>query len=608
MKTLNTSRGSVFGFLPRQFAARKSSAIVSALHTRSLPIAHVLTAGLVFIVNIAISQNLEEIGVSKGVDLSGSVNVNAVGYASHGIEQRRDPFNWFLTGNLNVNLFGYNAPFSFSYSNANRSFSQPFNQFSFSPTYKWVRTYIGYNAMTFSPYTLSGHVFLGGGAELTPGKWKISMMYGRLRKAVSYDLSDSLQYTNASFKRMGYGLKVGYENNGNAISANIFTAKDDVTSIPFVLPESQITPQQNVAMSISGRKTIFSRVFVEGEYAVSALNKDLRADGEAADTVHSTTDNLVKGLLPENATQRYFDALNASLGYQGNWYAIRLKYERIAPEYQTLGAYFFNNDMENITLAPTVRLLNGQLNLGANAGLQRNNLDNARASSTERWVGTLNASYVPSAKWNFAANYSNFTAYTNVKPQPDPFFNNTPLDTLNFYQVSQTTSGTVMRMLGGKNNPQTVMVNASYQQANDHSTIDGRKSLSDFKSVNVSYSYAFIPSSTTLALSANVYKNNAAGINSTFWGPTVSATKAFRNKTIKVNLASSYNESSTSQVSSSPVWSNRVGLSYAPPASKEKTSGHSVSFGLNVLRRFKSTQYQPAFTEFTGTLNYTYTF
>src|SRR4051812_42836366 len=83
------------------------------------------------------SQNLETIGLKKGVKLNGSVNLNTVGYYTTGIQQRRDPFNWFLTGNLNVNLFGYNAPFTFSYSNANKNFSQPFNQFSFAPQYKW---------------------------------------------------------------------------------------------------------------------------------------------------------------------------------------------------------------------------------------------------------------------------------------------------------------------------------------------------------------------------------------------------------------------------------------------------------------------------------------
>src|SRR4249920_3173826 len=79
-----------------------------------------------------IAQNLEVISLKKGVKTTGSININTVGYQAWGIPQRRDPFNWFLTGSLNFTLFGYAAPFSFSYSNANSSYSQPFNQFKFA--------------------------------------------------------------------------------------------------------------------------------------------------------------------------------------------------------------------------------------------------------------------------------------------------------------------------------------------------------------------------------------------------------------------------------------------------------------------------------------------
>ena len=42
--------------------------------------------------------------------------------------------------------------------------------------------------MSFSPYTLSGHLFLGGGVELRPqGPWTVSAMAGRLQKAIPVD-------------------------------------------------------------------------------------------------------------------------------------------------------------------------------------------------------------------------------------------------------------------------------------------------------------------------------------------------------------------------------------------------------------------------------------
>jgi hypothetical protein len=571
-------------------------------HTRTAA----LTSWLFVYAFLSTAQDLGQLGVKKGVKVNGGINLNAVGYYVHGIEQRRDPFNWFATGNLNINLFGYAVPLSFSYSNANRSFSQPFNQFTLSPQYKWVKTYIGYNAMTFSSYTLSGHVFLGGGVELTPGRWRVAAMYGRLRKAVPFNPSDTLQNFNAAYKRMGYGVKLGYDHNGDVASISFFTAKDDTTSIPFTLPEVELTPKQNIAVSVTARKRLLKRLFIDVEYAVSALNNDIRSTGEGDSVAVRASSNFVKGLLPENATSRYYDAFNTSIGYQGNWYSVQVKYERVAPEYQTLGAYFFNNDMENVTLVPSVRLLQNRLTLGGNVGIQNNNLDDARASTTRRNVGALNASFVPNEKWNFTSNYSNFTTFTNVRPQQDPFFQN-QLDTLNFYQVNQTFGASIMRNLGGKENPQSIMVNGSYQKASDEATYLESDQDSDFLSANASYSYSIVPAHTTLSLSVNFYTNNAAGITTNFWGPTVNVGRSFLEKALKISLALSYNETSGDTIQASPLMNNRLNLSYSPSA-KGQSTRNNFSLSINSLRKFEGTEQQPAFTEFTGTVNYNYAF
>lgn len=558
---------------------------------------------------IAYGQDLEEIGVKKGVKLNGSINLNTIGYYADGIDQRRDPFNWFLTGSLNVDLFGYSAPLSFSYSNTNKSFSQPFNQFSFAPSYKWVKAYIGYNAMNFSNYTLAGHIFLGGGLELSPGNWRISTMYGRLKKEVPFQLEDSLQYTNASYKRMGYGLKVGYDHNGDLISANVFTAKDDVNSIPFVLPESQLAPQQNVAVSANIRKRFLGKFFIEAEYAISALNTDTRANHHTEDTVSLRPSyNLVQGLLPENSTNRYFDALNASVGYQGSWYGLQIRYERVAPEYQTLGAYYFNNDLQNISFAPSVRLLQNKLTFAGNLGLQENNLDESLASTTERVVGAINANYMPDEFWNIALSYSNFSSYTNVRPLPDPFLQDN-MDTLNFYQVSQTMNATILRSFGQQQSPQSVMLSSSYQRASDKASYEGGSQQSDFITTNASYSYSLVPANATFALAGNIYMNNAAGMKSLYWGPSLNVSKSFREKTFKVGLSSSYNETSGDNIKTSPVLNNRVSLNYSPLSENtESKISHNFSLGLNLLNRLQSTGQQPAFTELTGTFNYSFTF
>jgi hypothetical protein len=557
------------------------------------------------------AQNLEEISLKKGAKITGSFNMNTVGYTAWGIPQRRDPFNWFLTGNLNFTLFGYAAPFSFSYSNANSSFSQPFNQFKFAPQYKWIKTYVGNTSMTFSPYTLAGHMFFGGGVELTPAKWRIALMYGRLNKAVPFDLSDSLQYNKAAFERIGYGLKVGYESNGEAITFNIFSAKDDPYSIPFVISENKITPKQNIAMGLALRKKLSSKIFVNLEYSVSVLNTNTLGNTERDTVSLKATHNLLQGLLPENSTTRSFDAFSGGIGYQGKQYSVQLKYERIAPEYQTLGAYYFNNDMRNITVVTNMRLLNNKITLGTNIGVQENNLDRSRTATTSRTVGAATIQYAPTEKWSISGNYSNFLSYTKNRSLADPFYKNN-LDTLNFYQVSQTTSATIIKSLGTKEKPQSLMVTVSYQRADNKAASEKDAQLSDFLNGNTSYSYSIPAHQLTLAIAANMYSNNAAGVNTTFWGPSINTTKIFFDKTLRCSYSTSYNQT-TGNTPSSPVWNNQVSFSYVPKQKEEEKkktiNGKSnFSLSLNMLKKLETIGEQPAFTELTGTLNYSYSF
>lgn len=555
------------------------------------------------------AQNLDELGVKKGVKVNGSVNLSTVAYAASGIENRRDPFNWFFTGNLNLNLFGYNAPFSFSYSNAGAKYSQPFNQFNFAPQYKWVKTYVGNTSMTFSPYTLAGHQFYGGGVELTPGKWRFAAMYGRLRKEVLFNPLDSTYDANASFRRMGYGIKAGYDDGGNSLMVSLFGAKDEVNSLPFLLPNTELTPKQNVATSIGGRKKITERIFVEGEYALSILNKDIRA--EVSDSAGSY---FLKGLLPTNATTRHFDAYHASAGYQGNGYGLAVKYERVAPEYETMGAYYFNNDMRNITLVPSLQLFKSRLTLSGNVGIQRNNLDNTRTATTRRFVGAATAGYNPNDRWSFSGGYSNFSTYTRMRPPTDPFFRN-GLDSLNFYQLTQAINGMSSFLFGSKERKQSLMLSASFQRANDQATHADLSQLADFYSGSLSYSYSLTPQQATLAASMNYNGSKAPQANSTFWGPNLSVSKGFLNKTLRSSLSGSYNSATTNGLKGNDVINSRLSLTYTPATATEKKSmgKHNLSLGVNWLKKLNGPDNQIptttlGYSEWTVNGNYTFSF
>ncbi|WP_212005733.1 hypothetical protein [Chitinophaga sp. HK235] len=582
---------------------------------------------LLLVSSVAYSQALDQLGVKKGVSMSGSISASTTAYSASGIDSRRDPLAWYLNGNLNINLFGYDMPFSFSYSNQGRNYSQPFNQFRFAPSYKWARAYIGTTSMNFSNYTLAGHMFDGLGVELTPGKWRLSAMYGKLLKAVPFDVLNPESYNRAAFERIGYGVKMGYENEGNAYSISLFKAKDNAGSIPYIPDDATITPRENVAMAFNVRQTILKRVFVDVEYSVSALNRDTRSEKNAFDSSRGTSNFLGKFLAPTGST-RYFDAIQAGLGYTGSFYTIQLRYERVAPDYVTLGAYNVVNDMRNITIAPAFQLLGGRVNIAANAGMQVNNLDNSKNSDAKRLVANINMNVVPNDHWAINGGYSNFSNYTRIRPLVDPYFTN-PLDTLDFYQVNNNYNGMIMYRTGNKKVQHSISLNTSYQFASDKSSAkDATENLNKFFTSNLSYSYSLQPQALSMGGAVNYYRNTAANLNTTFMGPSVNINKQYFDKTLRTGLTATYNMTqATSQqagvatTSNSTLFNTGFNINYSPKTKQKNESmggegkkklfnnKQSHNIGATVMWLLRSASgTQPGYNELTSTLNYTYSF
>jgi hypothetical protein len=511
------------------------------------------------------AQDMSSYGVKKGITMTGGINFNTVSYQTTNKQGgRREPFNWFMSGNLNINAFGYSMPFNFSLSNAGKNYSQPFNRIQFKPYWKWIRGYWGNTSMSFSPLTLNGHLFNGYGVELTRSKWQFAAMYGKLKEAVAYD-PIAMNTSTVAFKRKGWGFKGGYNRNGEELSLIFFTAKDDANSLTFVPQEAQLTPKQNTVVSISVKKKLFKKFNIQAEYALSGITSDVTA---ATETKQTSTKSFLSFLLPQNGNTKFYDAVKAAIGYNGKWYGLQFNYERIAPEYATLGAYYFNNDMRNITLAPNVRLFKNKLTISGNAGVQTNNLDKAKNSSTRRFVGNATVAYSPGEKWNYSGTYSNFTTFTNVRPQQDPFFVN-QLDTLNFYQVNSSISATVTHSFGSKEVKKNITLNSTYQKASDQQTGTGNGTKnSNFINGSLAYSQTFTKKGMSISSSANYNSSNAPGNKSVFYGPNMNISKALLQKKVQASFGASYNKNTTNGISSSAVWSSRMNFSYAPKGRK----------------------------------------
>lgn len=545
------------------------------------------------------AQNLDQIGKAPLVKVNGGISANSVFYEG---SANRDAFTYFLNGNLNFNISGvYNIPLSFSYTNQDFAYSTPFkiNRLSIHPSYKWVTTHIGDVAMTFSPYTVNGHQFTGFGVDLAPNQpYKTSTFYGRLLKPSEYD--PEFPENIPVYRRMGYGVKGSYDFQNFMLGATFFKAKDDQNSLEVPFPqEINLTPRENIVVSLEADANIMKSLTMHLEVAQSGVTYN------SNETEESDRSHPIGLLLDTNASTEFYTALNTNLTYAYGSGSLGIAYERIDPEYQTFGAYFFNNDLENITLNASQQLFNSKVSLSVNAGLQRDDLENNKESQSNRIVSAFNIGYQASEKLNIQATYSNFQSYTNIKRtfdlinQTDPLIN---ADTLDFSQVSQNAALNANYILSqSEQKQQSLGVNLNYQTTKDEQgTALDTNLKTDFYNGGANYSIAYPTIALSINGAINAAYNQVAGSDALTYGPTLAVSKQFFEKKLRTGLSSSYNQSLTNGISQGSVLNFRTNANYTLKAKH--------NFSLNGLALFRNTAGRDQNQDFTITLGYSYSF
>lgn len=552
--------------------------------------------------SIAQSLDYETITKSKPLKVSGQISASGIYYNSNQ-NNNRAPYTYFLQGALNVNVYSFSMPISYSISNQgeNLGYQLPFdfNRISIHPKYKWVTGHIGTINMTFSPYTLSGHQFTGGGIDLTPnGPFKISAMSGRLLKATN-DNDDPR--TIPAYQRLGYGLKTSLEKDRYKIGVIGFYAKDNATSIDSIPEAKGVLPQENLVMSLEGEVKLGNNFSLQAEYASTAITKDTRSEEVGNNEIAP-----IAIFFNNRGATEYYNAIKSRFGYSAGRVNLGIGYERIDPGYETLGAYYFNNDFENITLDASNAFFKDRLALAFNIGYQRDDLDNLKANNTNRTVGSLNATLNVSDRLNITGSYSNFSTFTNIKPNQFDEINDADLldeelEDLDYKQLSQTANLTMSYVLSNKKtSTQNLIANYSLNDvANEQGGIVRLGDASTFHNMNITHALTLADIELNISTSINGTYNTIGREESTTWGPSLSLGKRYFEKTLNVRVSSGYN-SSNSIASKTNVINLRGSATYTL---KEKHN-----FNLNAIQLYRNGGNNGQLSEFTATFGYNYAF
>ena len=477
--------------------------------------------------NAASAQNVEEIlefRKKKPLKISGSISANVTQFNSTP-KQSRQSFTYQLSGSINMSLYELlNIPISFNLNNYGAKFSYPSlpNRLSLHPSYKWVRAHIGDVSMSFSPYTLNGHQFTGAGIELTPGRWQISAMGGRLLRRVDADsLNPSIR---PNYERWGYGAKVRYEANKFALGGTVFMAKDKMSNISFDTDALGIYPKGNIAIGLEGSLSIIKDLKLSLEYSLSIMQRDLRVKEKS-----------------------YYHAFKADLAYSFLGNTIGIGYERISPDYETLGAYYFNNDYENFTINYSRNFFENKMSIALSGGVQRDDLSGQKQEKNKRFVGSANINFTPSEKFSASVSLSSYQAHRNIKSSFDYINERTPyenLDTLRFTQLNNSIDMNLnWRLRNSETQAHIISANASYQEAADK---QGRYimpgNLTRFMNLGANYGIDFTPLDFSVTAGINASNNYASRKNVLTIGPTLTCSKHLFKKALTTGLTLSFNQ------------------------------------------------------------------
>ena len=557
------------------------------IYTTSLRRTFLLTALLLLGMKPSYAQNIEEVLAfrkKKPLKISGSISARATLFSSQPSEARQS-FTYQLTGSVNLSLYELlNIPLSFNLNNYGANFSYPSlpNRLSLHPSYKWAKAHIGDVSMSFGSYTLNGHQFTGLGVELTPGKWQVSAMAGRLLKRV--DADPNIPSLQVGYERWGYGLKTRYEGSTFALGGTVFAARDRDGRISFDIDALGIYPKGNIALGLEGSLSLIKDLKLSLEYGLSRMQQDLRS-----------------------AEVSYYHALKADVSYSFLGNTLGVGYERIDPGYATLGAYYFNNDYENLTLNYSRSFFDSKLSLALSGGLQRDDLMGQKQEHNKRFVGSAQVGFTPSEALSASVSLSSFQSYRNLKSSFDYINAQTPydnLDTLQFTQLSHSLDADInWRLKQSEAQTQTLSANLSYQEAADR---QGRYiqpgQLTRFMNLGTSYSLDLSALDLTLTGGFNVSNNYADRKAVLTLGPSLSLAKRLLKKQLSTGLSLSYNETQEAGHRLAQVYNLRA------------TAGYRFwgKHGLNASVAYQECKLRHAVSSprssFTSELSYSYSF
>lgn len=539
------------------------------------------------------AQDITQIAKQKPFGLNGNFGIGLGTYNVKGIPARQRDFTYIFNGAPTLSLYGVSFPFSVVVSDQQRSYTQPFNQYGISPTYKWLTVHAGWRSLEFSPFTLAGHNFLGGGVELNPGKLRLGFVYGRFNKAIEEDLNQPLAFSQQpAYRRTGYSAKVGLGTERNHVDVIFLNAKDDVNSITKPVTGGILTPSENVVLGISSKFSFLKHFVFDMDVSGSIYTRNVLSD--TVKNLKLDEVDFIKDLVTLNSSTQLLTAAQTSIGYNQTNYSVKLKYRRVDPDYKSMGAYYFETDVQNYTVEGMARLFKSQVQIGGSFGIQNDNILKDKALRSNRKIGSINVSYNK-------PNYGIDLRYTNFGITQDRGLNPI-IDQLRIARTNHNFSSVFRYNINKEITSHGFVLVGNIQSLVDLNEFTKANSQSDSKMLNFSYQFGLPKKSFGASASMSYTVADIAFGRTVFYGPTLGLNQSVDKGKLGLGASVSYQWQKNNSIDVGSVFNTNFNSSY------RLGKRNAVTLMLNYLKSNSNDVLLPTFNELRSNLGIVHSF
>ena len=289
-----------------------------------------------------------------------------------------------------------------------------------------------------------------------------------------------------------------------------------MSSMDSIPENSSLTPAENLVVSLRTEQKFLKQFHFTFEYARSYYTNDIRAEESHNGSLFSP----LTFLLDEKTSTESSTAMDAKLGYEGSIFFGGIGFQRIDPNYRSMGAYFFLNDIQKITVDPGVKLFENRLRIATSYGYQENNLADTKSLKTIRKIGSVNVTARLGKSYQFTGNYSNFGV-----GQKEGFSTMDPAQQIS--QVTQNWSMNHSFNLQRQNSMHNLNLMVNRQDLDDNNV--GTAAISNYTSGTYSINYM-------ISILPAVFSVNAGYVFTTYtiaqqdiryYGPSINLNKSF---------------------------------------------------------------------------------